>query len=415
MDLEKCFVIMGYNNTRINDVKIIREVALNNFDAKVVLFKEEIINQDKEVADYYMQLDLLSNNIDKTIEFLELNNLEVIGVLPFSDKGVPIGAKLAEKLNLFHDASGMQAEACIDKEVFRKLEEKFNAPDWYKKVGYKKVYNREEAEDVLLQYGKMFMKPAAEGNSRGCMEIHSKENLSEWCDRFGVYFKDGVLCEELIDGEQEYSYDSLGNLEWITEKSTTEGLFKGEYNHISPAPLSKDLYDRLIEAGRIVKNIVGSNNGANHHEFFINKDGSISCVEPNRRPAGGKVFSFGNVLYRNAIENVWVRWLEIMSGKEITDTDVEMEKDVVGFRFVRSFKNKTIDASNDLSELESFINENFHNKIIEYNLIVSVGDKVTKDIITNADFIGGILLKDSSYEEVLVNLDSIENKINELI
>ncbi|MGE6553164.1 ATP-grasp domain-containing protein [Bacillus mycoides] len=411
----KCFVIMGYNNTRINDVKIIKEVAFNNFDAKIVLFKEEITNEDTRIADYCMQLDLLSNNTDKAINFLELNNLEIIGVLPFSDKGVPIGAKLAEKLNLFHDASGIQAEACIDKEIFRKLEEEFNVPYWYKKIGYKKVYNRKDAEEFLLKHGKMFMKPAAEGNSRGCMEIQSKDHLLEWCDRFGLYFKDGVLCEQLIDGEQEYSYDSLGNLEWITEKSTTEGLFRGEYNHISPAPLSKELYDKLIEAGRIVKRIVGSNNGANHHEFFINKDGSISCVEPNRRPAGGKVFSFGNVLYRNAIENVWVRWLEIMSGKSFTDTSVNMEKNFIGFRFVRSFKNKTIDEKYESSQLERFVNENFHNKIIEYNLTVAIGDKITKDIVTNADFIGQVLLQGNSYEEVLADLNRIESKINELI
>lgn len=118
------------------------------------------------------------------------------------------------------------------------------------------------------------------------MAIFSKEDLEYWLSNFSNFLEKGAICEEYINAIFEYSYDRIGNYEWLTEKTTTTGSFRAEPNHVAPAPLPKEHYDLLIAGGRLVSDLVGSKGGACHNELFLTKDYKVACVEPNRRPAG---------------------------------------------------------------------------------------------------------------------------------
>lgn len=412
--MKKAFAVIGYNNTRINDVNTIKNIACSVYDADIILCKDIITEEDKNLISNTIEVDLLGNSIDPITSYLKNNDFELIGVLPFSDRGVPLGSLLAQHFSLPGDQGGEMAEACIKKSKFRNIESQTELPNWYKKVDYLYTTTREGIESFYEKHKVFFIKPNSEGNSRGCMMISSFEDLTYWLDVFHEYVPQGVLCEELIDGLHEYSYDAVGSYEWITEKKTTDGRFKGEYNHISPAPLSKEMYNRLIEAGRAVKNMIGSVNGANHHEFFINKDYTISCVEPNRRPAGAKVFLFGEQLY-DSLESSYEEWMRSLSkvedntSKENGSTNL-LNENVVGFRWFRADKEMIIPETN-FENLSTYIKEKYNTKIIDLFFNVKSGDKITNNIQDNSHFLGHVYAKATSYSELMDMLDDIEKYV----
>ncbi|MBH4537755.1 ATP-grasp domain-containing protein [Staphylococcus aureus] len=407
--MENCIAIIGYNNTRINDVKTICSIIKNDYNSKTLLIKDYLTEDDKAVTDYFFEQNLISNDSLKVNSYLQENNLKLIGVLPFSDRGVVLGAALAKSNNLFHDQGEIYAEASVHKNVFRQLEKQFTTPNWYKKVDSKLIYTFKEAENFLETHGEMFIKPTSEGNSRGCMAIKNKNDLNIWFKQYSDYLIDGVICETLIDGIQEYSYDNVGELEWITEKQTTDGPYKAEYNHIAPAPIDDELYERLLQAGRLIKQIIGSNDIANHIEMFLNRDGTISCVEPNRRPAGGKVFSFGNIIFNLGDYDVWKIWISKVTNPKLSHKFKQNNK-IAGFRFIRPFQNITINSDKNVI-IDKLLNKYSENiEIIE--LTFNKGDTTNTELKTNANFIGQVLVNGDNYDEVNNLLDDIEKYIN---
>ena len=94
-----CFIVVGYNNVRIYDVAKIRVEAQKYFDAKVVLITEKKTASDEQFADLVIETTLevtqLPASADVVHQYLATESLSPIGILPFSDRGVPLGALLA--------------------------------------------------------------------------------------------------------------------------------------------------------------------------------------------------------------------------------------------------------------------------------------------------------------------------------
>lgn len=419
--MEKVFIVFGYNNIRLFDVKKIKQIAKEKYSAKIMLCREIITEEDKHNIEYTCLVDLTkqdSKNLEQQandiIKFLEDNNLQAMGCLPFSDKGVQLGSLVAQKLNLFHDAYGEESLAAIDKFAFRQLEKKSSLPEWYKKVDCKIAYSKEDVYSFFQQYPKFFLKPSSEGGSRGCMAIFSKKDIEYWLNHFSNFLEQGAICEEYIDAIFEYSYDRIGNYEWLTEKTTTTGSFRAEPNHVAPAPLPKEHYNLLIEGGRLVSSLVGSKGGACHMELFLTKDYKVACVEPNRRPAGANIFEIGGVLH-NMQGSSWEEWLRVASGGNINKSYAEISNNCfVLNRFLSASKDHTIGEINP-SYLEKQITEKYPNNIISFLLTKKSGDKVFKHIEDNSGFIGMLLIKGSTYENVTNIASDIENMVQDYV
>ncbi|HIE5790765.1 TPA: hypothetical protein ACXNZR_000052 [Klebsiella aerogenes] len=90
-----CFIVVGYNNVRIYDVAKIRVEAQKYFDAKVVLITEKKTASDEQFADLVIETTLevtqLPASADVVHQYLATESLSPIGILPFSDRGVPLG------------------------------------------------------------------------------------------------------------------------------------------------------------------------------------------------------------------------------------------------------------------------------------------------------------------------------------
>ncbi|XWO13525.1 Carbamoyl-phosphate synthase [Candidatus Hepatincola sp. Pdp] len=419
--MEKVFIVFGYNNIRLFDVKKIQKIAKEKYAATIMLCREVITEEDKKNLDHTCLVDLtkqdshsLEQQANIVIKFLTDNNLQAIGCLPFSDKGVQLGSLVAQKLNLFHDAYGEESFAAIDKFAFRQLEKKAKLPEWYKKVDCKIAYSKEDVYHFSKQYNKFFLKPNAEGGSRGCMAIFSKEDLKYWLDNFSNFLKQGAICEEYIDAIFEYSYDRIGNYEWLTEKTTTTGNFRAEPNHVAPAPLPTEQYNLLLQGGRLVSNIVGSKGGPCHMELFLTKDLKVACVEPNRRPAGVNIFEIGSVLY-DMKGSSWEEWLRIASGGSIGKNYAEMCNNCfVLNRFLSSRKDLTIGDINS-NYLAQEIKNKYPNKVLSFLITKHKGDKVFKNIVDNSGFIGMLLVQDNTYESVTNIANEIENMVQNYV
>lgn len=126
-----CFVIVGYNNVRIYDVAKLRQLAHGRFDCQLVLVVERASLQDWQAADLVIQAELgQSPALARVCETLADAAMSPVGILPFSDRGVPLGAMLAQHYRL-PGARPEAALAGLDKGRFRAMEAEVPAPDHY--------------------------------------------------------------------------------------------------------------------------------------------------------------------------------------------------------------------------------------------------------------------------------------------
>lgn len=413
--MKKLIIIFGYNNTRIYDIERLKKLCRDTLGAEIMLCKEHITEVDKKITSNTLEINLtnydsesLKQQANEIDLYLSSNNFLVSGCLPFSDKGIPLGSFYAKHKGLPHDDTD-KAIACIDKYSFRCLEKEEVTPDWYKKPFFKKIHTLNEAENCICTTPfPLFFKPIAEGNSRGCIEINSIEDLKANIEIINRYLLQGILVEECIKNCDEYSFDGVDGNYIITEKKTSQGYYRTETQHVLPAPLDNHLYERLLEAGKIVSAISGSKNGAVHNELFINKQtGEVYCVEPNRRPAGLKLWDWINTAYPN-IDN-WKAWLNWATGKN-NENELSNPQYYVGCRMLQSQKSGTIEKINH--HIQTHLQK--MNNVCDIAITKKVGQSVTNNLKDNSDFIGYIVCKSKTIDGLLSTLNHVENEANKI-
>ncbi len=413
--MHKLVIIFGYNNTRVYDIKRLKRLCQESLDAEIMLCKEIITPIDLVITPHTLEVDLakydketLTLQMQKIDNYLSVKNYTVIACLPFSDKGIPLGSNYARSKGLPHDDCE-KSISCIDKFSFRCLEKATVTPAWYKKPFFKKIHTIEEAKNCITDTNApLFFKPLAEGNSRGCIEINSLQDLEANLEIVNPYLHTGILVEECIKNCDEYSFDGVDGNYIITEKKTSQGYYRVETQHILPAPLENKLYTRLIRAGEIVSEISGSNNGAVHNELFLNKKtGDVYCVEPNRRPAGLKLWDWISVAYPG-IDNwkAWINW----ASRSTSKNQISHNKYFVGCRMLHAQSSGTLQA----------INQNIKSNLQKINGVCDIavtkkeGESVTENLKDNSDFIGYIVCKSDTPEKLLIFLDQIQRKASNI-
>ena len=89
-----CFIVVGYNNSRIYDVAKLRDICHREYRAAVVLVTEHAKPQDHAAADVVLVAPLGAVEgavaVAPIAEELRRLDLRPVGVLPFSDRGVPL-------------------------------------------------------------------------------------------------------------------------------------------------------------------------------------------------------------------------------------------------------------------------------------------------------------------------------------
>jgi hypothetical protein len=413
MNTTSCVVVVGYNGNRVHDIRKLRELCKTLYDARLILLVDQIQPDDEQVADHVCSTSLAPEAVATSLELvvgcLNADRWKLIGVLPFSDRGVLLGAALASHFGLPGITPG-EARAGLDKQIFRKLEAAAStSPQDYRPVFSARIESLPELRQRVIELGgKAFIKPACEGASRGCRVIHHPFECDEAWHALKPYREGGIVLEELIQNAREYSWDYVAGSTWVTEKTTTEGAYRAEIQQVVPAPLAADVQARLSAAGRHMSALVSLDNGAYHNEVFLRADGLTSAVETNMRPGGMHIWDLARLAFVDfdPWEN-WVRWA--VEGK--TGHHDPVARGYCGIRLLRASADGLLRSTPDIESLARKLNI----ELVEAVYAKRVGDSVTALVKDNTSFIGHIVLFSKDYGQLSDNLlrlaEAIESRV----
>lgn len=405
----KYFVVVGYNNVRIYDVEKLRKKCAELFNARLVLITENPLPQDYKAADIVWACSLAAANARRSLDLIAnliaAARYDILGVLPFSDRGVLLGALLAHRFGL-PGGDPETAQAGLDKLVFRNLDTAARQyPENYKPLACRQVKSREDLRGVVdrLQ-GKAFLKPAKEGNSRGCTVILDRDECDAAWDSLAKYHSDGIIVEELVETAREYSWDYVAGSTWLTEKKVTETRYRAEIQQIVPAPLSARRQAILDAAGQHMRALVSTTHGAFHNEIFLLPGDRVAAVETNMRPAGMHIWDLAALSFQDF--DPWTAWIRWAATGECKSRALRHDYHV-GIRLIKAPRTGRLLELPDVHRLAAQLG--IHPVSWKFNR--GVGDTVSPRITDNASFIGQVILKHSSYTELDRQLSALASAI----
>lgn len=304
-------VIADYNLTRVEDVRMMTRYAREKYGLSSILIRAKPTAIDCEIADRVIDADPLSKNFMTTaLEKLKPYARAIRAVFPFSDNAVQSGAALAAALGSKRDCPFL-AESAFSKLSYRRNESLLKDLFLSQQVSvprYFRIHSLEDLKRVASEFDKDFIvKPSCEGNNRGVIRITKGDDLSEVFEAISPYLEGGLICEEFITYDEEYSFDGIGPLHFMTEKHSVSGRYPVEKGQSVPARKSEEVLSLIERAGRLANLICGQCYGPFHNEIKINPLKLQAVVmEPNRRPAGMRIWHLAEKVYGLNFFHLWI-------------------------------------------------------------------------------------------------------------
>lgn len=398
MNTTSCVVVVGYNGSRVHDIQKLRDLCKSLYNARLILLVETIQPHDDQVADHVCSTSLAEKDVVASLELvvgcLNADRWKLIGVLPFSDRGVLLGAALASHFGL-PGITPAEARAGLDKQIFRKLEgAATTSPEDYRPVFSAPVESLPELRQRVVELGgKAFIKPACEGASRGCRVIHHPSECDEAWHALKPYREGGIVLEELVQDAREYSWDCVAGSTWVTEKTTTEGAYRAEIQQVVPAPLPAQAQARLMAAGRHMADLVSVDNGAWHNEVFLRADQLTSAVETNMRPGGMHIWDLARRAFVDF--NPWERWVRWAVEGQVEPHE-PVRRGYCGIRLLRACSGGILRCTPDIQALARELGI----ELVEAVFAKRIGDSVSAVVKDNFSFIGHIVLFNEHYGQL---------------
>jgi len=304
-------LIVDYNLSRIDEVRHLRDHARDRHGAQVVLVRADPTEADHRIADEVIDLDPLHDGFTEMGEKLLGDRREQIKAgIVFSDNAVRSGVELLERLGVPVDSPRL-AQGAFSKYSYRLGEARVAdllAAQRIMVPAFAEIASLDQLRDFARAHpGGFVVKPAAEGNNRGVVVVRSGDDLTAAFAEVLPYLEGGVICEELIPYRREYSFDGLGALTFLTEKISAPGRYPVEIAQVLPARVDQHERATLERAGRQANWLVGQCDGPFHNEIKLSDDGlRAAIVEPNRRPAGMKIWALARWVYGIDLHHHWV-------------------------------------------------------------------------------------------------------------
>lgn len=306
-------LIIDFNLSRSEDVAHIRRYAATQYELQTVLIRANPSAADSKLANFVIDLCPLEDNfVAKAIEQINALPTNISAGVVFSDNAVHTGAQLLIEMGLRSDSS-ILAENAFCKHQYRIKEQSCKdmleaqqmfVPNVQKinSVACLDTFINENREGVVI-------KPTTEGNNRGVVLLHKPTNADVTTALAEVeeYIDSGVIAEQMIPFEKEFSYDGIGSSGFVTEKFTAPGRYPVEYAQLVPADLTAEQAGLIARAGQMANMIVGQSFGPFHNEIRLSDDHSETAViEANRRPAGMKIWSLASTVFEQDLYALWI-------------------------------------------------------------------------------------------------------------
>ncbi|AOZ51550.1 ATP-grasp domain-containing protein [Chromobacterium vaccinii] len=308
---KRWLLLVDYNLSRVGDVACMFDYARTRYQLSTILIRHHPSQQDHQLADAVIDLNPLDGGfVDQALQALQPWLGQLAGGLVFSDNAVASGASLLRALGLPVDDADL-AQAAFSKSVYRQREQKhaelFGAQSLYCPP-FQIIRTQAELAAFAERNPEGFvLKPSCEGNNRGVLLLKQGDDLAAAWQEVLPYLDGGLIAEGYIPFHREYSFDGIGNLHFITEKISASGRYPVETGQLLPARLQPAERHRLIRAGQSANLLVGQFAGPFHNEVKLDDAGARTAViEPNRRPAGMKIWHLAERVYRQSFYQLWV-------------------------------------------------------------------------------------------------------------
>lgn len=304
-------LIIDYNLSRVDDVAYMQRYAYDRYGIKTLLIRPNPSLRDYQIADYVLALDpRAADFVPTALIALTPFRAQLRGGLVFSDNAVQTGAQLLEQLNLPVD-DGTLAAGAFSKIDYRQIEAEHRSllePQGMFIPAYTTIHSADELLEFIQRYpAGVVLKPACEGNNRGVIFLDANADVHQALQEVEPYLANGIVCEQIIPFQREYSFDGLGHLTFVTEKCSAEGRYPVETGQILPARLKPTQRHLIQRIGKLANLLVGQCHGPFHNEIKIKSDATAAAVvEPNRRPAGMKIWSLAERVYGVNFYQLWV-------------------------------------------------------------------------------------------------------------
>lgn len=244
---------------------------------------------DDEKVDFFHEINIFEKEQIVSI----CREIGVDGVVATTELSVPIAAFVAEQLGLL----GLPYEvACLITNKYRNRECIKNLKDLLSPK-YVEAKSIDDIKNSDVPYP-MILKPTNLGGKRGITVVNIKESLAQAFDYAKDSFRKGttpvVIAEQFLEDGMECSVESISfkgkhTIIQITQKDSSGAPHCVELGHHQPAPLSRDIWDKVVKGVSSGLTAIGLNNGPCHTEIKI-VDGEVYLIEFNARPGGDHIW-----------------------------------------------------------------------------------------------------------------------------
>lgn len=407
--------IVDYNLSRLSDVKLITDYAKERYKLKTILFRANPTKADNTLADIVINLGPLQKDfVSLALQYLEAYKGQIAAVVPFSDDSVVSGSALAEALELKADNSKLATRA-FSKSEYRLAENQIRTELETQNLFIprsKLIFSVEELKTCLEQWHEIVLKPTCEGNNRGVIRLRHSDSVCGAFEEVRQYIHNGLIAEEVISFPQEFSIDGIAGLSFCTRKISHFGRYPVEYGQIVPARISDSSLKSLSKASSFANLIVGQHLGPFHNELKHDPLTLKSAVvEPNRRPAGMRIWHLAERVYGI---NFFKLWVDHLMGHEIP-TGLPPVNKIAGIRMLKAPSNglcnfNIMNESSTTSLLNSIeqkvkLQLGVEFRTFDFQWNIGPEAKVTSEPKDNSQFIAQICFEtthtDSNLEEVM--------------
>lgn|SRR3990167_4771061 len=400
---KKYLLIIDYNLVRFDDVKVMSDYAKSHYQLQVILIRPNVTEVDNQIADIVIDLDPRSQDfLNIAYQKLQPYHLQFKAGIVFSDNAVFYGAQLLKKLGLSVDSPTL-SDAAYSKIIYRQREQNYKLIAQEQNIlvpDFEVIYTAADLRNFAASNpAGLVLKPSCEGNNRGVMILRAREDCEQAFEHLHDYLNDGIIAESLIPLEEEFSFDGLAHLNFITEKMTAHGKYPVEYGQIVRAHSEMRLNTLVTQAGRFANFIVGQHSGPFHNEIKLSHSRKMAAViEPNRRPAGMKIWNLAEKVYGI---NFYQLWIDSVVSESLPMT-LPLPRGVAAIRMLGS-------SSDGVLSLPDFISENpksLFDKVLRlmkkrfsflsslewfgFQLNKKNGDSLFKTPKNNADFVAQV-------------------------
>jgi len=244
---------------------------------------------DESKVDVFHEINIFEK--ERIVEICK--EMGVNGVVATTELSVPIAAYVAEQLGLLgvpYEVAMVITDKYRNRECIKGLTELLSPK-------YVEATCIEDIQQSDVPYP-MILKPINLGGKRGITVVKDANELEQAFNYAKESFRKGttpvIIAEQFLDGGMECSVESITfkgkhTIVQITQKDSSGAPHCVELGHHQPAPLSADIWDKVVRGVSSGLTAIGITNGPCHTEIKI-INGEVYLIEFNARPGGDHIW-----------------------------------------------------------------------------------------------------------------------------